>query len=324
MHTEIKFLMDLVVILLSTKIFGAISKRLGMPEVVGALIAGIVIGAAVLGIEHETPFINEISKLGVIVLMFMAGTETDLKELKRCGKSSFIIAVLGVMIPLLGGFFVAEMFDGVSFAQMTRTQLLQEIFIGVILTATSVSITVQTLQEMGKFKTPSGTAILGAAIIDDILGIVILAVITGMSSEGVNVGMVVFKIVAFFIVAIIVGVLVHKLLIKLIEKHGVNSGIAITAFAFCLGMSYIAEVYFGVADITGAYFAGIVVGCTPALEYMEHKMQPLSIMLLSPVFFASIGIKTTISGMNISIMMFKIALLIVEVLTKIVGCRVCK
>ncbi|MCY6959221.1 cation:proton antiporter [Clostridium brassicae] len=320
MHAEIKFLMDLAIILLSTKVFGTISKKFGMPEVVGALIAGIVIGPAVLGIEHETEFITEIAKLGVIVLMFMAGTETDLKELKKCGKASFIIAVLGVLIPLIGGFVVAGVFDGENIFHIEKIQLLQDIFVGVILTATSVSITVQTLQEMGKFRTASGTAILGAAIIDDILGIIILAIITGISNPSVKIGIVILKILGFFITALILGYITHKILMFLINKYSVNSATGIICFSFCLIMAYISENYFGVADITGAYFAGIVVGCTPALKYVEQKMQPLSIMLLSPVFFASIGIKTTISAINSSLMIFTILLLIVAVLTKFVGC----
>ncbi|MCY6370011.1 cation:proton antiporter [Clostridium ganghwense] len=317
---EIKFLMDLAIILLSTKILGLISKKFGMPEVVGALLAGIIIGPVVLGIEHDTEFIEQVAKLGVILLMFTAGTETDLKELKKCGKASLVIAVLGVLVPLIGGFVVAGIYTNGSLLGMNKQQLLQNIFIGVILTATSVSITVQTLQEMGKFKTPSGTAILGAAILDDILGIIILAVITGMSDSSVKISTVLLKIVGFFLAAAILGYVFYKILMILTDKYGVNKTTGIFSLVFCLMMSYIAENYFGVADITGAYFAGVVVACTPAMKYVEEKIHPLSFMLLSPVFFASIGIKTTVDGMNSGLVVFTIVLLVVAILTKLLGC----
>lgn len=321
MHIGIKFLMDLAIILLSTKIMGFISKKFGMPEVVGALLAGIIIGPIVLGIEADTEFIEQISKLGVILLMFMAGTETDLKELKKCGKASLVIAILGVVMPLIGGFVVAEIYSNVSIFSISKQQLLQNIFIGVILTATSVSITVQTLQEMGKFKTPSGTAILGAAIIDDILGIIILAIVSGMSDPSVKISMVLLKIVGFFLVAAVLGYVFYKTLIMLTQKYeSSNNGISIFSLVFCLIMAYLAEHYFGVADITGAYFAGISVACTPFVKQIEEKIHPVSFMFLSPVFFASIGIKTTVGRMNNHLIVFTLLLLLIAIITKLLGC----
>ena len=169
------FLLDLALILLSTKVLGIITKKFQMPQVVGALLAGLILGPAIFNVLSETDFIIQLSELGVIVLMFCAGLESDLQELKNTGKASFIIALLGVVIPLVGGFLFAhffripELYNGTS-----GSIVLQNIFIGIILTATSVSITVETLKEMGKLNTQAGTAILGAAIIDDILGIIAL------------------------------------------------------------------------------------------------------------------------------------------------------
>ena len=180
-----KFILDLAIILLSTKICGLVSKRVHMPQVVGALLAGLLLGPAMLGVLTETDFIKELSELGVIVLMFCAGLETDIKEMKKCGKASLIIAVIGVVVPLIGGFLIADIFNrpGLMESNAICSHTLQNVFIGIILTATSVSITVETLKELGKLSTGAGNAILGAAVIDDILGIIALTIITSMADD---------------------------------------------------------------------------------------------------------------------------------------------
>ena len=177
-----KYLFDMALILLSTKVFGLVTKKFSMPQVVGALLAGLVLGPAMLNVLHETDFIKQVAELGVIVLMFTAGLETDLTELKKTGKASFIIALLGVLVPLVGGLGIASIFNQESSPEEV-SHLLQNIFIGVILTATSVSITVETLKELGKLNTRAGNAILGAAIIDDILGIVALTIVTSCADD---------------------------------------------------------------------------------------------------------------------------------------------
>ena len=191
-----EYLLDLALILLSTKVLGLLTRRVCMPQVVGALLAGLILGPACLGVLKGTEFIHQVSEIGVIVLMFCAGLETDIQELKRTGKASFIIAFLGVLVPLAGGFGIAWIFNRPGMIESTATAsiMLQNIFIGVILTATSVSITVETLKEMGKLNTKAGNAILGAAIIDDILGIIALTIITSLADSSVNVWMVFVKI----------------------------------------------------------------------------------------------------------------------------------
>ena len=237
-----KFLLDLALILLSTKVLGLITRKFQMPQVVGALLAGLILGPAMLNILSETDFIIQLSELGVIVLMFNAGLESDLEELKKTGKASFIIASLGVIIPLIGGFAIAHFYAIPELSEGTSgTVFLQNIFIGIILTATSVSITVETLKEMGKLNTSAGTAILGAAIIDDILGIIALTVISSLTDTSVKVGFVLMKIAGFFIFAIIVGFISYKIFKAWSNyENRDRRRFIIASFVFCL-LSYISE-----------------------------------------------------------------------------------
>lgn len=312
-----EFLFDLALILISTKLFGLITKKVRMPQVVGALVAGVILGPAVLNVLSETEFIQKLAELGVIVLMFTAGLETDINQLKKTGKASFIIAVLGVIIPLAGGFFIASIFNKGN----DVNTILQNVFIGIILTATSVSITVETLKEMGKLNTRAGNAILGAAIIDDILGIIALTITTSLADPSINVIIVLAKIVMFFIFAGFSGYLFHWAFIKLDERYQRDlRRFVIIAFVFCLLLSFCAEEFFGVADITGAFIAGLVISDSNRSKYLNSRFETLSYMLLSPIFFASIGIKVQLTAMTKTIFIFAILLLIVAILSKIVGC----
>ncbi|MFY8228334.1 cation:proton antiporter [Clostridium perfringens] len=312
-----EFLFDLALILISTKLFGLMTKKVRMPQVVGALVAGVVLGPAVLNVLSETEFIQKLAELGVIVLMFTAGLETDINQLKKTGKASFIIAVLGVIIPLVGGFFIANIFNKGN----DVNTILQNVFIGIILTATSVSITVETLKEMGKLKTRAGNAILGAAIIDDILGIIALTITTSLADPSINVIIVLAKIVMFFIFAGFAGYLFHWAFIKLDERYQRDlRRFVIIAFVFCLLLSFCAEEFFGVADITGAFIAGLVISDSNRSKYLNSRFETLSYMLLSPIFFASIGIKVQLTAMTKTIFIFAILLLLVAILSKILGC----
>lgn len=317
-----KYLLDIAMILLSTKIFGLISRKFKMPQVVGALLAGIILGPALLDILHETDFIHKMAELGVIVLMFTAGLEADIKELKKTGKAAFVIAVLGVVIPLVGGFAVAYLYNNGTGVIDNKT-LLQNVFIGVILTATSVSITVETLKELGKLNSKSGNTILGAALIDDVLGVILLTLITSLSDSSVSLSIVFFKIIAFFIFSGVIGVIFNKLFKLWFSKYDKDlRRFIIVAFALCLILSYIAEEFFGVADITGAFIAGLIISNTEKTKYINSRFETLSYMILSPIFFASIGIKVEISSMTMSILVFTIILLIISILSKILGCSI--
>lgn len=312
-----EFLFDLALILISTKLFGLITKKVRMPQVVGALVAGVILGPAVLNVLSETEFIQKLAELGVIVLMFTAGLETDINQLKKTGKASFIIAVLGVIIPLAVGFFIASIFNKGN----DVNTILQNVFIGIILTATSVSITVETLKEMGKLNTRAGNAILGAAIIDDILGIIALTITTSLADPSINVIIVLAKIVMFFIFAGFAGYLFNWAFIKLDERYQRDlRRFVIIAFVFCLLLSFCAEEFFGVADITGAFIAGLVISDSNRSKYLNSRFETLSYMLLSPIFFASIGIKVQLTAMTKTIFIFAILLLLVAILSKVFGC----
>lgn len=331
------YLLDLALILLSTKVLGLFSQRFRMPQVVGALVAGLLLGPAALGIIEETDFLRATASLGVIVLMFTSGMETDLNELKRCGKSAFLIALAGVLLPLLGGFVVGHYFNDPTLLVNNTpgpqgSLLLQNVFLGIILTATSVSITVETLRELGKLRGTAGSVILAAAIIDDVLGIVALTIVTSFSDDSVHVGLVLLKILLFFVFAVVAGVGFARSYRWWTGKTEENrTQHAIVAFVFCLLMAYLAEEVFGVADITGAFVAGLVLANATTGErslYLSDKFESVSFLYLSPVFFASIGLQVVLSAMNLHILLFAVVLTIVAILTKILGCglgaRLCR
>ena len=317
---DINFLLDLAIILISTKVLGLLTKKIQMPQVVGALIAGLILGPTILNVVHETAFIDKMAELGVIGLMFIAGLETDVNEMKKCGKASLIIALLGVLAPLCGGFLVAIAFSDTPLSAMSQMQLLQNIFIGVILTATSVSITVETLREMGKLKTPTGTAILGAAVIDDIIGIIVFTIILGFADESVGITSVLVRILLFFVFAIIIAIVFNFVFKHLSNRYIQKRRVPIYGLVFCLLLSYVSEKFFGITDITGAYLAGIIISNVEQSDYIAGKFEVLSYMLLSPIFFASIGIKTHITGISSTILSFTLLLLFVAIVSKIIGC----
>lgn len=312
---EYGFMFDVAIILAATKLLGMLTRRVKLPQVVGALLAGLILGPAGFGILKETEFITQVAELGVIVLMFDAGLETDINELKRSGNNSFIVALMGVIIPFIGGFIVADLYG------IGTTDVLKNVFIGVILTATSVSISVETLKEMGRLSTRSGNIILGAALIDDILGIILLTVITSFADPNVNIMMMAIKIIAFFALSGILGMLLHKGFAIWMKRHDRDlRRFAVFSFAFCLLYSFVAEEFFGVADITGAFFAGLVISNTTKATYVSSRVNTLSYMLLSPLFFASIGLKVVLPAMNWEIISFTLILVIVAILTKVLGC----
>ena len=320
-----KYLLDIALILISTKILGLLTRRIQLPQVVGALIAGLLLGPACFGVLQETDFIKNIAEIGVIVLMFAAGLETDVQELKKTGLASFIIALLGVIVPLIGGYFVATIYNPVTDQQT----MLQNIFVGVVLTATSVSITVETLKELGKLSTKTGNAILGAALIDDVLGIIALTVISSFAGSDASLWVILLKILGFFIFCGVVAFLFIKFVNPWINKYKKDlRRFVILAFAFCLLMSFSAEYFFGVSDITGAFVAGLILSNNKKTSYMLNRFDTVSYVLLSPVFFASVGLKVTFSNMSATVVVLTVLLLVVAILSKMIGCglgaKICK
>lgn len=313
------YLIDIALILLTTKVFGMITKRLQMPQVVGALIAGLVMGPAMLNIIHSTEFLSQVSELGVIVMMFTAGLGTSLNDLKQTGKAGFLVALCGVIVPLIGGTILSLFFN----TSTDPNAFIQNVFIGVVLTATSVSITVEALKEMGKLNTVVGNTILAAALIDDVLGLIALTIVTSIGgSADANLLVVLLKIVAFFVLVVVVGIVVKKAMDWYIANvHSTDlQRYPIFAFILCLILSFCAEEFFGVADITGAFAAGLIISTTSKAKYIELKFAPLSYLLLTPIFFASIGLKVELPEMNATIVIFSILLVVVAALTKWIGC----
>lgn len=314
------YLLDLALILLSTKLLGLLTQRFQMPQVVGALLAGLVLGPAGLNLLTETEFISQLSELGVIVLMFSAGMGTDLNELKNSGKAGFLVALLGVIVPLVMGTALAW---GAAAAGLIESGgMLENVFVGTILTATSVSITVETLKEMGKLETKVGNTILAAALIDDVLGMIALTLVSSLAGSGESILAVLLKIVGFFLFALAVGFGANRLFCWMLKRQGgwATHRNSVLAFVLCLVMAYCAEEFFGVADITGAYAAGLAVACTPKGAYIQSKYNPLGYLLLTPVFFAAIGINVKLDGVSGGMVVFALLLLVFSVISKLVGC----
>lgn len=319
-------LRDLAIILFFAKCLGILARKLKAPQVVGQILAGLLVGPCVLGWISQNDFIVQMAEVGVIILMFSVGLESDLKELLKTGPVAFLIACFGVLVPLITGALLYMGFYGV--APWGSENFYKAVFIGTIMTATSVSITVASLQELGKIKSKVGTTIVSAAIIDDILGIIVLTFVISFKNPDSNPGMVVLKTIAFFVVAVIGGFVVYKIFLTLDKRYPHTRRIPIVSVAFCFGLSYIAERYFGIADITGAYVAGVVLCNLSDNEYIERKVDVSSYMFFGPIFFASIGLKTSFDNVNGKMILFCICFVVVALLSKIIGCglvgRLCK
>jgi Kef-type K+ transport system membrane component KefB len=313
-----EFLKDLAIILLSAKFFGIVAKKFKAPQVVGEIIAGLIVGNCLLGLVQESDFISGIAEIGVIMLMFEAGLGTNMKKLKETGVKATIIACSGVFIPLILGAILYMSFYG--FASYGTEEFTKALFIGTIMTATSVSITVAALKEMGKLSSTVGTTIMSAAIIDDVIGIIVLTMVLGLRDTTQNPGMVIVKSVLFFVIAAVSGVVVYRVFAWLDTRYEHTRRITIASLAYCLAMAYIAEKYFGIADITGAYVAGIVLCNLADASYIERRIDISSYMVFAPVFFAGIGLKTSFDSMNSTLLVFSIAFVIVALIGKIIGC----
>ncbi len=313
-----RILLDLAIIIVFAKAFGLLARRLHAPQVVGEIIAGLIIGPSILGLVELSDFLSQMAEIGVILLMFSAGLETNLKDLMRTGVKALLIACAGVFVPLVGGTLLYMGFYGA--APWGSEQFYTAVFVGVIMTATSVSITVQTLREMGKLKGETGTTIMSAAIIDDVIGIMVLTFVLGFKSPDAEPGKVVINTVLFFVLAIVCGFIIYKLFKIMDIRYPHTRRIPIMGLALCFIFAYVAETYFGIADITGAYVAGIILCSIQDSEYIASKMDTESYLLFGPVFFASIGLKTNIDKVNGSIILFSMAFVAVALICKIIGC----
>lgn len=311
-------LRDLAIILFAAKFCGMVSRKFKAPQVAGQIIAGLLIGPACLGLIEPSDFVLKTAEVGVILVMFSAGLETDLKDLIKTGPKALAIACAGVFVPFVFGALLYFGFYG--FEGMGTPNFFAAMSIGAIMTATSVSITVVALQELGKLKGTVGTTILSSAIIDDVIGIIVLTLVIGFKNPDVQPSEVIIKTIIFFIVSIVGGVVTYKFFKWLDNRNPHTQRIPILGFVLCFALAYIAERYFGIADITGAYIAGIILCNIKDADYINNKAHISTYMIFAPVFFVGIGLKTTFDTMNGKLLLFCVAFVIVALLTKIIGC----
>ncbi|MCR5108206.1 MAG: cation:proton antiporter [Lachnospiraceae bacterium] len=309
---------SLAIIIIVAKIMGIAARACKAPQVVGEILAGLIIGPSLLGWVEPNDFLVQIAEIGVVLLMFEAGLTTDLRQLMKTGPTAFLIACAGVFIPLIGGTLLHMLFYG--FSPFGSPDFYKSLFIGVILTATSVSITVETLKELGYLKSKIGTTILAAAIIDDVIGIIVLTFVIGFRSENADVSKVIINTVLFFVFSVVIGFLFYRLFNRADMRFPHTRRIPIAGLALCFAFAYIAERFFGIADITGAYVAGIILCSLHDSDYIARKMDVNSYMFFGPIFFASIGLKTDLSDFSAAILWFSLAFVLVGLLTKIIGC----
>lgn len=314
----IEILRQLAIIIICAKLFGLIARRLHAPQVAGEIIAGLLIGPSILGWVQSSEFLSGMAEIGVIMLMFNAGLGTNINELKKSGIKATLIACAGVSVPLIGGTILFMCFYG--FDQVGSEQFYKALYIGTILTATSVSITVQTLKELGKLSSFVGTTVTSAAIIDDVIGIIVLTVVIGFKDPSSKISTVIIQTLLFFVFACGAGFLFYKVFKIFEKKYDHTRRIPIVGLALAFSFAYIAQRYFNVADITGAYIAGVLLCSTKDSTYISRKMDINSYMLFGPVFFASIGLQTNIRTIDTSILLFSVGFVVVGMLTKIIGC----
>lgn len=325
---EYEILLPLAMILILSKVLSMGCKKIGLPQVIGMLVAGILIGLIKLipGQKILSSFTLEglsfLAKIGVILIMFSAGIETDLKQFKSTGIPSIIITSLGVLFPLGFGFIVACLFNNGGFSGLSTHDILCNMFYGTILAATSVSITVAALKELGKLNTKVGTSIVSAAILDDIIGVILLSLFISLENSGSasEIGKTIGMMIAFFAAAIAVGIVLDMAMKWASKKYPHTRRIPIFCFAMCFFYAWAAEHWFGVADITGAYVAGLILSNIGEKHYVDQKIETSNYLIFAPVFFANIGIQTSFSGIDGKMVGFGFAFILAGILGKVVGC----
>ncbi len=319
-----KILLPLGLLLLLSKVFALVLAKIKIPQVIAYLLAGLVVGLIylipgqnILTDYTVTDGLAFFSKVAVILIMFSAGIETDIKKVKSVGLASFVIALLGVLVPMLLTFLAAFIIDNITGGSLhmensSVNPIYTELYYGVILTATSVSVTVATLKELGKLDTKIGSALVSAAIIDDIIGIIVLSLVISLASSngsqsgsdfasmlfrllpaklqntGMNILFILLFMIIFFALTFGAGFFIRKLFNYLGTRFPHHIRITILSLAFCFIWSYLAE-FFNIADITGAYLMGLILSSTVAHGYIDHRAETTCNYLFAPVFFGNIA-----------------------------------
>ena len=310
-----RFLGMLSVILLATLIGGQFSARLKLPAVVGELLAGIIVGPAVLNLVQPTGIIKVFSDIGVIFLMFLAGLDSDLKTLKKLLRPSVLVAGFGMIVPIIIAYMTGILF---AFSQA------ESLFLGLTFSATSVSISVAVLQEMGRLEGKEGMTILGAAVADDLLSILLLSIVsglTGVSEPGSNKGkdliLSLLTQAAFLILLVFVSVYVIPRLINLSQRLTLPVPETLVAMIIVVLASWGAEKV-GLSNVIGAFFAGLALNRTSAQKTLKKNFTVIGYSSFIPIFFVSIGLNMSIKGILNDFILFFV-LVIGSVFSKLVG-----
>lgn len=306
------YLAELFVILLLTKIAAHYSVKLKMPSVIGELLVGIVIGPAMLNWIHPTTFINYFSELGVIVLMFIAGLEGDLKLLIKYWAPALTVATLGVIVPTGTAFLLCH--------NLFNFSVKASVFMGLVLSATSVSITIQVLKEMHRLNTRAGAIICGAAVADDIICVILLGIASSVygTSQHESIWSMVLKMFLFFVIVLLIGKFIVPKFLSIFQDLNATESDTAGAMILCFGTAALA-VMMGMSDVLGAYFAGLAISETDFEDHLEDKIEPIGYAVFIPVFFVSIGLQISFKGMQNDII-FIILLIITAILGKQIGC----
>lgn len=303
------FILQIIIILLATKLAGELSIRLGQPSVLGKIIVGIILGPALLGWVHDTELVSVFSQIGVLLLMFLAGLETNLKDLNENKKSALFVAIGGILAPIVMSYAVAQYYD---------FSMAESIFIGLLLSATSVSISVQVLRELGWLNSKEGSALLGAAVLDDIIVVILIAVAMSVfAGADTNIALLIGKKIIFFIIIILASKWLVPKFIQIFSKFKVTEGVLSAGLIICFGFAYFAE-FVGVAGIIGTFFAGVAIAQTNYGHEIEKQVQPIAYGIFVPFFFVSIGLSVSFEGIGDQIV-FMIVFSIIAILSKFIG-----
>ncbi len=284
-------LVSLVLVWLAAKVAGEAMERIGQTAVLGELLAGVIIGPGVLGFVHESDVLHALAELGVLILLFEVGLESDLAELLRAGLQATLVALVGVAVPFAAGYGVMHWLGHPT---------LLAVFVGATFTATSVGITARVLRDLGRLQDAAAKVVLGAAVVDDILGLVILAVVTGVAQTGsvslATVGLLSGKAVVFLVVAIVVGIRLAPLLVRWVVRLQARGTLIVYSVVFAVGLAAVADLM-GLATIIGAFAAGLILATTERRMHIEERVKPVADLLV-PVFFVTVGMKVQPSVLN--------------------------
>lgn len=311
----------LVILIAAAKLGGYISLRLGQPSVLGELIAGLILGPSVLDTLHHTPFTSQhldetialLAEMGVLLLMFLAGLELHIKDLVKSGKVSVLAGTLGVVFPVAMGFGIGRVFG---------MEQLPSLFIGLVLAATSVSISAQTLMELKVLRSRVGTGLLGAAVFDDVLVILGLSVILAVTTEGgglASAGLVVLRMLLFLAAAIAVGVLALPRLARRVDKLPISQGLVAFVLVTLLLYAWAAEALGSMAAITGAFLAGLFLSRSPLRERIQSSVSVIAYGLFVPIFFISVGLVADAHMLAGEGLWLIIAMIVVAIVSKVAG-----